>query len=162
VILVTLVVGSLAPDFTLPDQEEKSVSLADLFGKWTVLYFYPKDDTPGCTIEGVEFTARKAEFDKLGAVVYGISGDSAESHCDFIAKHGLGITLLTDKDKAMMTAYEGFRPRLLYGKSALGIVRSTVLIDPRGIVAYRWPSVKPEGHAEEVLEQLMALATPSR
>lgn len=151
---MAIVIGKPAPVFTLPDQDGKMVSLKDLAGKWVVLYFYPKDDTPGCTIEGIEFTAKSQEFEKRGAVVYGVSGDSSESHCRFREKHNLSIPLLTDVDKTMMVAYDAFRQKLLYGKSFLGIVRSTVLVDPRGKVAYHWKSVTPKGHADDVLRRI--------
>jgi peroxiredoxin Q/BCP len=154
---MTLALGTPAPQFTLPDQDGKRVSLKDFQGKWLVLYFYPKDDTPGCTIEGIEFTTLKKEFEKRNTVVYGISGDDAESHCAFQKKHGLSIPLLTDKEKKMMTAYGAFKQRLLYGNSFLGIIRSTVLIDPEGVVAHHWPTVKAQGHAEEVVERLTEL-----
>jgi peroxiredoxin Q/BCP len=154
---MSITVGDKAPEFTLPDQDGKKVSLKDFKGKWLVLYFYPKDDTPGCTLEGIEFTAQQPAFKKTGAVVVGVSGDSAESHCEFIKKHSLGITLLTDADKGMMTAYGAFKQRLLYGKSFLGIVRSTVLVDPKGVVAHYWPTVNVQGHAAEILEKLKEL-----
>jgi len=151
---MTITLEKPAPQFTLPDQDGKKVSLKDLKGKWVVLYFYPKDDTPGCTVEGREFTVQHQEFKRRGAVVYGVSGDSAESHCRFQAKHKLSIPLLTDADKKIMTAYDAFRQKLLYGKSFLGIVRSTVLVDPQGKVAWHWKSVKAKGHAEQVLKKL--------
>lgn len=154
---MTLAPGKPAPAFTLPDQDGKNVSLKNFKGKWLVLYFYPKDDTPGCTLEGIEFTAQLPALKKLNATVVGVSGDSAESHCDFIKKHRLDVTLLTDSDKAMMTAYGAFKQRLLYGKSFLGIIRSTVLIDPQGMVAHHWPTVKVQGHAEEVVARLKEL-----
>jgi peroxiredoxin Q/BCP len=154
---MTIEIGKKAPDFALPDHEGKNVSLRDLKGKWAVLYFYPKDDTPGCSIEGIEFTANKEAFEKRGAVVYGISGDDKESHCAFREKHDLGIPLLTDKDKTMMDEYGAYGNKMLYGKTFLGIKRSTVLIDPQGRVAYRWQKVKAEGHALEVLEKLEEL-----
>ncbi len=149
-----ITVGKPAPSFTLPDQDGNKISLKDLKGKWAVLYFYPKDDTPGCTIEGIEFTAKAADFKKRKAVVYGISGDNAEKHCAFIKKHKLGIPLLTDADKGMMTSYGAFTEKSLYGKSFLGIARSTVLLSPDGKVAWHWPKVSPNGHAAEVLAKL--------
>ncbi len=150
-------IGKKAPAFALPDQDGKQVTLDSLKGKWTVLYFYPKDDTPGCTIEGIEFTAQQAEFKKLHAIVYGISSDDAKSHCAFQAKHRLTIPLLTDKDKRMMETYGAFKERLLYGRSFLGIVRSTVLLDPQGKVIHHWPKVSAQGHAEQVLTKLKEL-----
>jgi len=154
---MAITIGDKAPEFTLPDQDGKKVSLKDFKGKWLVLYFYPKDDTPGCTIEGIEFTAQLPAFKKMGAVVVGVSGDPAERHCDFIKKHSLGVTLLTDADKGMMKRYGAFRQKLLYGKSFLGIVRSTVLIDPKGVVAHHWPKVSADGHAAAVLQRLKEL-----
>jgi thioredoxin-dependent peroxiredoxin len=154
---MTIEPGKKAPDFALLDQDDKKVSLSDFKGKWLVLYFYPKDDTPGCTIEGIEFTAHQKEFEMLGAVVLGVSGDSAKSHCDFIEKHKLGIRLLTDTEKEMMRAYGAFGSKMLYGKSFLGIIRSTVLVDPSGKVTHHWPKVKAEGHAEAVLKRLLEL-----
>ncbi len=147
-------VGKKAPAFALPDQDGKTITLDSLKGKWAALYFYPKDDTPGCTIEGIEFSARQTEFKEIGAVVYGISGDDAKSHCAFRAKHKLGIPLLTDKDKKMMKQYGAFKENLLYGRSFLGIVRSTVLLDPQGKIVHRWPKVNAQGHAEQVLKKL--------
>lgn len=154
---MAITIGKKAPSFTLKDQDGKNVSLADLKGMWAVLYFYPKDNTPGCTIEGIEFTAKKKAFKKLNAVVYGISGDSTESHCNFIKKHSLGITLLTDPEKKMMEKYDAFREKMLYGRTFLGIVRSTVLLDPTGKVAHHWKKVQAKGHAEKVLEKLSEL-----
>lgn len=152
-------IGKKAPAFSLPDQDEKKVTLKDLLGKWVVLYFYPKDNTPGCTIEGIEFTAKTKEFAKLNAVVYGVSGDSAKSHCNFITKHNLGIPLLTDADKKIMETYDAFKEKRLYGRTFLGIVRSTVLLDPTGKVAHHWKSVKSKGHAEEVVKKIESLSS---
>ena len=149
-----MTLGKPAPAFTLPNQDGKQVSLKDLKGKWVVLYFYPKDDTPGCTVEGIEFTAKAKEFKKRNTVVYGISGDSAEKHCTFIKKHKLGIPLLTDPDKKMMEQYEAFKEKKLYGRTFLGIIRSTVLLDPDGKVVWHWKSVKAKGHADAVLAKL--------
>ncbi len=154
---MTLKISKPAPAFTLADQDGKKIALKDFRGKWLVLYFYPKDDTPGCTIEGIEFTAKMKEFKKRNAIVYGVSGDTGESHCSFIKKHGLGIPLLSDPDKQMMEQYGAFKEKLLYGRSFLGIVRSTVLIDPEGKIAWHWKTVRAKGHAEQVLEKLRLL-----
>lgn len=150
-------IGKKAPQFALPDQDGKQVTRDSLKGKWVVLYFYPKDNTSGCTIEGIEFTAQQAEFKKLGAVVYGISADSGKSHCAFQKKHNLHIPLLTDKEKKTMEVYGAFREKMLYGRSFLGIVRSTVLLDPQGNVAHHWQKVRAKGHAEQVLKKLQEL-----
>lgn len=147
-------IGSKAPAFTLIDYSGRKVSLTDLEGKWVVLYFYPKDDTPGCTIEGIEFTKNKKKFEKAGAVVLGISPDDKKSHCDFRDKHKLTIELLSDPNKTMMKKYGAYGMKNLYGKKFEGVKRSTVLIDPKGKIAWHWKSVKAEGHAENVLKRL--------
>jgi peroxiredoxin Q/BCP len=152
-----LTLGAKAPAFTLPDQDGKQVSLQDLRGRWVVLYFYPKDDTPGCTVEACEFTAALPAFRGLDAVVYGCSADGASAHQKFIAKHKLGIGLLTDADKKVMQAYGAYGKKLMYGKEVEGVIRSTVLIAPDGVVAHHWPKVKAEGHAEAVRAALAAL-----
>ena len=152
-----LTLGAKAPAFTLPDQDGKQVSLQDLRGRWVVLYFYPKDDTPGCTVEACEFTAALPAFRGLDAVVYGCSADGASAHQKFIAKHKLGIGLLTDADKKVMKAYGAYGKKLMYGKEVEGVIRSTVLIAPDGVIAHHWPKVKAEGHAEAVRDALAAL-----
>jgi peroxiredoxin Q/BCP len=152
-----LTLGAKAPAFTLPDQDGKQVSLQDLRGRWVVLYFYPKDDTPGCTVEACEFTAALPAFRGLDAVVYGCSADGASAHQKFIAKHKLGIGLLTDADKKVMKAYGAYGKKLMYGKEVEGVIRSTALIAPDGVIAQHWPKVKAEGHAEAVRDALAAL-----
>jgi peroxiredoxin Q/BCP len=152
-----LTLGAKAPAFTLPDQDGKQVSLQDLRGRWVVLYFYPKDDTPGCTVEACEFTAALPAFRGLDAVVYGCSADGASAHQKFIAKHKLGIGLLTDADKKVMKAYGAYGKKLMYGKEVEGVIRSTALIAPDGVIAHHWPKVKAEGHAEAVRDALAAL-----
>jgi peroxiredoxin Q/BCP len=148
---------SLAPPFTLPDQNGTLVSLAGLRGRWIVLYFYPKDDTPGCTVEACEFTSSLPDFTGLNAEVIGCSADDAASHTAFISKHRLGIRLLTDADRSVMKAYGAYGKKLLYGKEVEGVIRSTVLIAPDGTVAHHWETVKAEGHAEQVRTRLMEL-----
>ena len=152
-----LTLGAKAPAFTLPDQDGTQVSLQDLRGRWVVVYYYPKDDTPGCTVEACEFTAALPAFRGLDAVVYGCSADGASAHQKFIAKHKLGIGLLTDADKKVMQAYGAYGKKLMYGKEVEGVIRSTVLIAPDGVVAQHWPKVKAEGHAEAVRDALAAL-----
>lgn len=149
--------GMKAPAFTLADQDGKKHKLSDYKGKWVVLYFYPKDDTPGCTIEGKEFTQNNKEFKKLKTVVLGVSGDDQESHKRFCNKHKLGITLLSDPDYKMMTKYGAYGNKILYGRTFLGVKRSTYIIDPEGNVAKVWKAVRAKGHAEHVLKAIKEL-----
>ncbi|MFN7588712.1 MAG: peroxiredoxin [Planctomycetota bacterium] len=152
-----LTIGSPAPAFTLPDQDGKAVALKDLRGRWVVLYFYPKDDTPGCTVEACEFTAALPAFHGLDAEVFGCSADGAAAHTKFVAKYKLGIRLLTDADRSVMKTYGAFGSKLMYGKKVEGVIRSTVLIAPDGTVAHHWATVKAAGHAEQVRSKLAEL-----
>jgi thioredoxin-dependent peroxiredoxin len=152
-----LKLGAKAPAFQLPDHNGKSVSLASLAGQWVVLYFYPRDDTPGCTVEACEFTAAMPQFRDLDAAVYGCSADTTASHQKFIQKHKLAVGLLTDADKAVMKSYSAYGKKLMYGKEVEGVIRSTVVIAPDGTVAAHWPKVKAEGHAEQVRAKLAEL-----
>ena len=149
--------GTPAPAFTLPDQDGKSVKLSDFKGQWLVLYFYPKDDTPGCTTEACEFTDGIQHFTKMDATVVGCSPDSPEKHLTFIAKYKLKVRLLSDPDHKMMTAYRAWGEKVLYGKATIGVIRSTVIIDPKGKIAHHWATVKAAGHAESVREKLKEL-----
>jgi len=142
-------VGKPAPAFKLPIQDESMVSNADLKGKWVVLYFYPKDDTPGCTIQACDFTDGVKAFENLNAKVIGCSPDSPESHRKFIKKHDLKIDLLSDQKRKMMRTYGAIN-----GKR---VQRSTVVINPEGVVAYHWPKVSAKGHADEVKKKLEEL-----
>jgi len=151
-------VGKRAPAFTLPDQDGSKVALKDLKGQWVVVYFYPRDDTPGCTVEAIEFTKSLKAFEKLDAVVLGVSPDGPEKHTKFRAKHKLKVTLLSDEKKAMMTKYGAFGEKKLYGRVTQGVIRSTLIIDPAGKVAHHWRTVKAKGHAEKVREKLAELA----
>ena len=150
-------VGAKAPAFELSDQDGVAVSLASLRGSWVVLYFYPKDDTPGCTTEACEFTEGIEAFRDLDAVVLGCSADSPDKHRAFIAKHGLTVRLLSDRDHAVMEAYGAWGEKSMYGRTTMGVIRSTVIIDPSGRVAHHWPKVKAAGHADKVREKLAEL-----
>lgn len=146
--------GQKAPAFDLPAKSGGNVSLKDLVGKAVVLYFYPKDDTPGCTIEANEFEKLRGDFEKRGALVLGVSPDSAASHCKFADKYGLGFDLLADENHETAEAYGVWVEKNRFGKKYWGIQRATFLIDAHGTIAKTWPKVKPEGHAAEVLAAL--------
>ncbi len=148
-----------APDFCLPNQDGVEICLRDLKGKWTVLYFYPKDNTPGCTTEAKDFSSLLDEFEKEGAIVIGISPDSAKKHCNFIEKHGLKITLLSDENKEVLKAYGAWGPKKMYGKEYEGVIRSTFIIDPDGNIAKEYKKVRVKEHAKKVLEDLKELKT---
>ena len=150
-------IGKKAPAFTLTDHDGKKRKLSEFAGKWVVLYFYPKDDTPGCTTQACEFTAGIADFDGLDAVVLGVSPDDDASHRKFIAKHALKLTLLSDPDHAVMEKYGAWGEKTLYGKQSVGVIRSTTLIDPSGKVAWHWGKVQAAGHAEKVRAKLEEL-----
>jgi peroxiredoxin Q/BCP len=149
--------GQSAPPFTLLDHTGSPLSLADLRGQWVVLYFYPRDDTPGCTVEACDFTSGLGGFQGLGAAVIGCSPDSPESHQRFIDKYRLGVQLLSDPDKAVMREYGAYGKKMNQGLEVEGVIRSTVLIAPDGTIAQHWPSVKADGHAEAVRAALVAL-----
>ena len=150
-------IGEKAPDFCLPNQDNEEICLRDLRGNWIVLYFYPKDNTPGCTAEALDFTTSLPEFEALGAVVLGISPDSVKKHQNFIAKKELGITLLSDWEKEVCGIYGVWQLKKNYGKEHMGVMRSTFLIDPDGGIAAVWEKVRVKGHAENVLETLAEL-----
>ncbi len=151
-------VGDPAPDFCLPDQTGQKHCLKDYRGRWVVLYFYPRDNTSGCTAEAKEFTELKPEFEKLGAVILGVSKDSVQSHQKFVAKHNLGITLLSDPEHQVLETYGAWQLKRQCGRESWGTVRSTVLIDPEGRIAHHWPRVaRARGHAEKVLLKLKEL-----
>ncbi|HEY5933524.1 MAG TPA: peroxiredoxin [Kofleriaceae bacterium] len=152
-----LEVGKKAPAYNLESSEGGKVKLADLAGKPVVLYFYPRDNTPGCTVEAQDFQASLAAFSKLGAVVLGVSKDTIASHCKFRDKFGLKFPLLTDADGKTMESYGAWGDKVLYGKKSKGIIRSTVLIGKDGKVVKHWPKVSVKGHVAEVLEAVKAL-----
>ncbi len=149
--------GQPAPDFNLPRDGGGAVSLADFAGKPVVLYFYPKDDTPGCTKEAQSFTAHVADFAEAGAVVLGVSKDSVRKHDKFRDKYDLGIALLSDEEGDVCERYGVWVEKSMYGKTYMGIERATFLIDGAGRIARVWPKVKVDGHAAEVLEAVKAL-----
>ncbi|MGQ4659085.1 redoxin domain-containing protein [Lysobacter sp. F6437] len=146
-------------DLPLTLSSEQTVTLGDYAGQWLVLYFYPKDSTPGCTTEGNDFNALLPKFRKLGATVLGVSRDSVKSHQNFCAKQGFRFDLVSDKDEALCNAFGVIREKNMYGRKVMGIVRSTYLIDPEGVIARSWQPVKVPGHADAVLEALKAAAT---
>ncbi|MDV6228867.1 peroxiredoxin [Nitratireductor aquimarinus] len=144
--------GSEAPDFVLPADGGSEVRLSDFRGKTVVLFFYPKDNTSGCTVEAIDFTALKPEFDVVDTVVLGMSPDSPKSHDKFKTKHGLTIGLVSDQEKETLQAYGVWVEKSMYGRKYMGVERSTFLIDPEGRVAEVWRKVKVPGHAQAVLE----------
>ena len=149
-------VGDLAPDFTLPSDSD-TITLSSLKGKPVVLYFYPKDDTSGCTKEAIAFSQLKPEFDKIGARVIGLSPDSAEKHAKFRKKHELTVDLAADEDRTALEAYGVWVEKSMYGRKYMGVERATFLIDAEGRIAHVWEKVKVAGHAEAVLEAAHAL-----
>ena len=152
-----LKVGSDAPKFSLPDKDNKEVSLKDFKGKYVILYFYPKDNTPACTTEAIGFTGILSALQKLDAVVIGISPDSPESHTKFIEKKNLKIILLSDIDKKVIIEYGKWGLKKFRGKEYMGVIRSTFLIDPDGKIAHIWPKVSVKGHPEDVKRILKEL-----
>ena len=152
-----IAVGTKAPSFTLKDADGKAVKLADRKGRWAVLYFYPRADTPGCTTEACEFTERLPEFAKLDADVLAVSPDEPAALAKFRAKHRLGVTLLSDPDHAVLARYGAWGTKKLYGREFLGVIRSSVLIDPAGKVAHHWRTVRAAGHAEQARKRLEEL-----
>jgi thioredoxin-dependent peroxiredoxin len=149
--------GDKAPDFVLLNADDQEVSLADLKGKWAVLYFYPKDNTSGCTKEACGFTEAMPSFDGLDAVIYGVSPDSTKSHRNFREKHELAIGLLSDPEKEMIQAYGAWGEKKNYGRVYMGLIRSTFLIDPKGVVREAWSKVRVAGHVEKVQARLEEL-----
>jgi peroxiredoxin Q/BCP len=146
-----------APAFCLPDADRNSVCLGQFRGKWVVLYFYPRDNTPGCTIEAMQFNAALEQFNDLGAQVIGVSGDTPESHQHFATRHSLTILLLSDTDHSVLKAYDSWKPKTMFGKEFFGTMRDTFLIDPTGTIVAVWRAVSPKGHAEEVKSLLLTL-----
>ena len=146
--------GVKAPDFTLVNQDGHSVSLSDFLGRKVVLYFYPKDNTPGCTRQACAFAASYAAFREMDAVVIGVSKDSAASHAKFAAKYDLPFVLLADPELEAIKAYDVWQEKKLYGKVSMGVVRTTYIIDENGIIEKAMPKVKPDTNAQEILAYL--------
>ena len=145
-------VGAKAPDFKLDRDGGGAVKLADFRGRALVLYFYPKDDTTGCTQEAIEFNALRKDFEQAGAIVVGVSPDAAKRHDKFKAKHDLALTLLSDEGKEMLEAYGVWKEKSMYGRKYMGVERTTFLIDGKGVIREIWPKVRVAGHAAAVLE----------
>jgi peroxiredoxin Q/BCP len=164
-----LKVGTKAPEFSLPNQDEVEISLRDIVGKWIVVYFYPKDNTPGCTNEACDFTMAMPQFDDLDAIILGVSPDSPAKHRNFIEKYNLSLTLLADEDKKMCEAYNVWQLKKFMGRESMGVVRTTFIINPEGEIAAVWNKVnvrkkkKVKGetievlHVDEVKEKLHQL-----
>ena len=142
--------GSKASDFCLPDADNRKVCLRDFKGKWVVLYFYPKDNTSGCTREAVDFTSNISDFKKMNATVIGISPDSSASHTNFISKHKLKLILLSDTEHKVLEKYGVWQKKKMYGREYFGVVRTTFVIDPKGKVKQVWEKVKVAGHVDAV------------
>ena len=153
-----LKVGDYAPTFCLQDQNDHEVCLENFRDQWVVLYFYPKDNTPGCTIEAVGFTEGLGDFERLDAVVLGVSPDTTKSHLRFVEKKSLKITLLSDPEHEVLEKYGVWKPKKMYGKEFLGVVRSTFIIDPKGKLGHIWSKVKVKGHVEDVQETLREMS----
>ena len=149
--------GQPAPDFTLPATGGKEITLSKLKGSNVVLYFYPRDNTPGCTKEGQAFRDHHGEFEKLDTLILGISRDSLKTHENFKAKHNFPFDLLSDSDETACRLYDVIKEKNMYGKKVMGIERSTFLIDREGILRHEWRKVKVAGHVEEVLEAIHSL-----
>lgn len=154
---MTIEIGNKAPLFALKNDKGEEISLADLKGKNVVLYFYPKDNTPGCTIEAQDFNNKLAEFNKLDTIILGVSKDSAKSHSNFIAKYNLEFDLLVDSESELCNQYGIIKEKSMFGKKYMGIDRSTFLIDKMGKIAKIWRSVKVKGHVDEVIKEIKSL-----
>ena len=149
-----LEVGMKAPEFCLPDKSGKMVSLKDFLGKKVVLYFYSRDNTPGCTRQACAFALKNDEIESKNAVVIGVSKDSAASHSNFAEKHGLPFVLLADTELSAIRSYGVWQEKKLYGKVSMGVVRTTYLIDENGYISAVMPKVKPDTNADEILKML--------
>ena len=152
-----LEVGDAIPDFCLPNQDEEEICFRDIKGRWAVVYFYPKDNTPGCTTEACDFTAALPDFTGMEAIILGVSPDSPKKHRNFIEKKELKITLLADEEKELCKSFGMWQLKKFMGKEYMGVVRSTFLIAPNGTLAYKWEKVRVKNHVQEVKEKLTEL-----
>ena len=152
-----LEIGKKSPEFCLPNQDDVEICSRDLKGKWIVLYFYPRDNTPGCTTEACEFTEAEPTFDDLDAIILGVSADTTKKHRSFIEKKELGITLLSDVSTEMMQEFGVWQLKKNYGKEYMGIVRTTFIINPNGIIEAIWDKVRVKDHVENVRIKLEEL-----
>lgn len=150
-------IGDMAPDFRLPDKDGKEVCSVSFRGKWIIVYFYPKDNTQGCTIEAIDFSESQMELEELNAAVIGISPDSIESHLKFVSKHNLTVVLLSDTERKVLEQYGVWQLKKMYGREYFGVKRSTFIINPSGIVAAIFKRVKVKGHVAEVKLKLEEL-----
>lgn len=155
------VVGEEAPGFCLPDQNGEEVCLDGFLGRWVVLYFYPRDNTKGCTMEAIDFTSSLGDFESLDAVILGVSPDSIKSHRKFFDRHGLKITLLSDTEHRVLERYGVWQLKKRFGREYFGVVRSTFLVDPEGRIGHIWRKVKVMGHVEDVKQKLAELLEES-
>jgi len=152
-----LEVGDVIPDFCLPNQDEEEICFRDIKGRWAVVYFYPKDNTPGCTTEACDFTAALPDFTGMQAIILGVSPDSPKKHRNFIEKKELKITLLADEEKELCKSFGMWQLKKFMGREYMGVVRSTFLIAPDGTLAYKWEKVRVKNHVQEVKEKLAEL-----
>ena len=150
-------IGSMAPEFCLPNQDEIEICSRDLKGKWIVFYFYPKDNTPGCTTEACDFTSSNDSFEDMNAIILGVSPDSPKKHRSFIEKQSLGITLLSDESTQIAQNYGVWQKKQMCGKEYMGIVRSTFIIDKDQNIVKEWRNVRVKNHVEEVTDELKKL-----
>jgi len=154
---MTTLIMKQAPLFTCKNADGETKTLSSYLGSWLVLYCYPKDDTSGCTLEGIQFTEKISTFKKHNAVIVGVSPDDEKSHCKFRMKHALGIELLSDPEHTLLTAYDVWKEKSMYGRKYMGVERSTFLIDPKGMLVKAWRKVSVPGHVDEVLKTLLEL-----
>ena len=152
-----LEIGDAIPDFCLPNQDEEEICFRDIKGRWIVLYFYPKDNTPGCTTEACDFTEALPDFTGMKAMILGVSPDSPKKHRNFIEKKELKITLLADEEKELCKSFGMWQLKKFMGREYMGVVRSTFLISPEGTLAYKWEKVRVKNHVQEVKEKLAEL-----
>ena len=155
--MLNVEIGDKAPEFCLPDKDGNKICLKDFIGKWVVVYFYPKDNTKGCTIEAIDFTSYLEDFERLNTQVLGISPDSPKSHQKFVDKHELKVLLLSDEDHSVLEKYGAWGEKSMYGKTYFGVIRSTLLINPEGKVAEVWNKVRVKDHVTNVKSKLMEL-----